>query len=125
MSVIDKALEKQNLVVENRRLLTEVSQHDRETSILLSVSQAMSQSLELGGILGSVAGRVRECLGVDACYIYLKTDGRFVFTAADGLDEAAAEILKKGRLDAERAERVQAVFVRGNSGDAFKRLVSG
>ena len=43
ISVIGRGLEKQRLVFENRELVDKLAEHDRETSILLEVSQHLKQ----------------------------------------------------------------------------------
>ena len=69
LSVIGRGLEKQRLVFENRELMKKLAQHDRETSILLGVSQAVARSLDLPQIIDSALERVSESLGVDAGYV--------------------------------------------------------
>jgi len=56
LSVMNQGLEKQRLIFENRKLMAELEQHNRETGILLNVSQAVSQSLDLQQIIASALG---------------------------------------------------------------------
>ncbi|MDP2917074.1 MAG: response regulator, partial [Dehalococcoidia bacterium] len=45
LSVIKRGLEKQSLVFQNRRLIEELEQRNREMAILLALSRAVAQSL--------------------------------------------------------------------------------
>jgi two-component system C4-dicarboxylate transport response regulator DctD len=74
LSVIDRGLEKQRLVIENRQLLEELEKHNRVTNTLLGVSQAVSQSLNLQQILDSALERVIQFTGLEASFVYIIED---------------------------------------------------
>jgi len=78
LSVIAQGLEKQGLVFENRQLVEELEQRNRETSTLLSVSQAVAQSLDLQQILDSALRQVVQSLLVEAGHVHLLEDGALV-----------------------------------------------
>ena len=58
VSVINRGLEKQRLELENRRLLKELEHHNRISNTLLSVAQAVSQSLDFQQIVDAALERV-------------------------------------------------------------------
>jgi K+-sensing histidine kinase KdpD len=71
LSVINRGLEKQHLVLENRELIDELERRNRITNTLLSVSQAVSQSLDLQRIIDAALERVAQCTGLEAIFVYL------------------------------------------------------
>jgi len=93
LSVINRGLEKQRLVVENRRLIGDMEQHNREISVLLAVSQAVSQSLDLGQIIDSALARVIDATPAGAAWVQLVEDGRLVLTGHRGLTGEMAAAL--------------------------------
>jgi len=99
LSVISRGLEKQRLVLENRQLMERLAQHDRETSILLDVSQAVSQSLDLEQIIASALERVTESLAVDASYVHLFEDECFVLKGYRGFTPQIAAEMEKEAAD--------------------------
>ena len=78
LTVVASGLEKQRLVLENRRLVEEMERHNYETSILLSVSQAVSQSLDLEQIIDSALAKVANTMELPASYVRLFKDGAAV-----------------------------------------------
>ncbi len=88
LSVIKRGLEKQHLAFENQRLLKELEQRNRETGILLSVSRAVSQSLDLKQILNSALEKVNGTLGIDASYLYIASNRRLVLEGCFGMDSS-------------------------------------
>ncbi|HEY91882.1 MAG TPA: response regulator [Dehalococcoidia bacterium] len=88
LSVINRGLEKQHLAFENQRLLKELEQRNRETGILLSVSQTVSQSLDLKQILDSALEKVNETLGIDASYLYIARNRQLVLEGCYGMDSS-------------------------------------
>ena len=95
LSVLGRGLEKQRLVFENRKLMAELEQRNRNTSILLDVSQAVSKSLELQQIMDSALEQVTGALDVEASYIYLFEDDRLVLKGCYGCaTKLAAEMGK-------------------------------
>ncbi len=85
LSVIKRGLEKQSLVLENRRLIGELELRNRETGILLSISQAVARSLDLDNILVSALGTLNQLIGADVSYIYVSEDGKLSFRGNCGL----------------------------------------
>jgi phosphoserine phosphatase RsbU/P len=71
LSVINRGLEKQRLVMENRKLVDELERHNRVTNTLLSVSQAVAQTLDLQKIIDSALEKVAQCTGLEASFVYL------------------------------------------------------
>jgi len=91
LSVIEQGLEKQRLVLENRKLMQELEQRNRSTSILLDVSQAVSQSLELEQIINSALEKVAESMAVDAGCVYLAENDRLVLKGNRGFPQELTE----------------------------------
>jgi len=90
LSVIEKGLEKQRLVFENRKLVAELEQRNRHTGVLLEVSQAVSQSLDLEQIVAAALEKVTASLPVDAGYVCLWENDRLVLKGWRGLDGRVA-----------------------------------
>ncbi|MFC1964683.1 ATP-binding protein [Chloroflexota bacterium] len=99
LSVIGRGLEKQRLVLENRHLVEELEQRNRETSILLDVSQAVSQSLDLNQIIDSALERVAQSMDVDASYVHLLQDGKLALEGYHGLTPQMVEEIKLIEID--------------------------
>ncbi len=85
LSVISRGLEKQRLVMENQKLLDELERHSRVTNTLLSVSQAVAQTLDLQKIIDSALEKVAQCTGVEASFIYLGSKDNLKLTGQHGL----------------------------------------
>lgn len=95
LSVIGRGLEKQRLVLENRQLMEELEQRNRKTSILLEVSRAVAQSLDLSRIIDSALGKVAEAMPVDVSHVHLFEEGRLVLKGYRGLSPQMAEAMKQ------------------------------
>ena len=95
LSVINRGLEKQRLVFENRRLLKELEQRNRETGILLSVSQSVAQSLDLSQILSSALEKVAHSLDVDASYVCLGENSHLTLEGYYGFTESVASEMRR------------------------------
>jgi len=95
LSVIDRGLEKQRLVIENRQLLDELERHNHVTNTLLNVSQAVSQSLDLQKLLDSALERVAQCTGLEASFIYIIQNERLVLKAYHGLSRRIVDAMFK------------------------------
>jgi K+-sensing histidine kinase KdpD len=86
LDVIHRGLEKRQLLVENRRLLKELEQRNRDLNVLLSISQTITTSLNPEHIVNSALGIVAQSLGLDGGYFlrYQKNasiyDGYFGFS---------------------------------------------
>jgi len=93
ISVIEKGLEKQRLVLQNRALMERLAQHDRETSILLDVAQAVSQSLDLEKIIKAALEKVSRSLGIEAGYVYIMEKERLVLKGQLGFPPEVIEEL--------------------------------
>ncbi len=85
LSVISRGLEKQRLVLENRKLLDELERHSRVTNTLLSVSQAVAQTLDLQKIIDSALDKVAQCTGLEASFVYLRSKDILKLTGHHGL----------------------------------------
>ncbi len=85
ISVIRKGLEKQRLVLENRKLVDELERHNHISNTLLNVSQAVSQSLDLEQIISAALEQVDECTGLEASFVYLEENGKLVLKGRNGL----------------------------------------
>lgn len=85
LSVISRGLEKQRLVLENRKLIKELEHHSRVTNTLLSVSQAVAQTLDLQKIIDSALEKVAECTGLEASFVYLRNKDTLKLTGHHGL----------------------------------------
>ncbi len=106
LSVVTRGLERQRLVLENRRLIEELQKHDRETSVLLSVSQAVSQSLELEKIIDTALDRVSETMATVASYVHLYEDGRLVLARYHGFSHDLVPYLESGTVQETEFEHV-------------------
>ncbi|MFA5317350.1 MAG: ATP-binding protein [Dehalococcoidales bacterium] len=109
LAVISQGLDKQRLVMENHRLVLELAQRNRETSILLSVSQAVAQSLDLEQILESALQQVSRSLSIDASFVHLIEGNRLVLKGCYGLSPKTAALMQPISLED------------GILGDIFKR----
>ena len=95
ISVIERGLEKQRLVIENRQLMEELERHNHVTNTLLNVSQAVSQSLDLQRILDSALERVAQCTGLEASFVYINQNDRLSLKAYHGLSRRMVEAMLK------------------------------
>ncbi|MCX7912527.1 MAG: ATP-binding protein [Dehalococcoidales bacterium] len=93
LSVIERGLEKQRLVFENRRLMQELERHNYITNTLLAVSQAVSQSLELEQILNSALECIAQHNGLEASFIYINEHDRLKLKSYHGLTYRLAEAM--------------------------------
>jgi len=84
-SAMNRGLEKQRLVFENRSLLEELERRNREIGVLLSVSRAILQSADLSQALEAALRQVAQALGMNACWVHLSTDGKLVLKGQQGL----------------------------------------
>ena len=90
ISIINRGLEKQQLVFENRKLISELERHNRTANTLLSVSQAVAQSLDLQKIIDAALEKVAECTGLEAIFIYLRDKDKLKFKGYHGLSTRTA-----------------------------------
>jgi K+-sensing histidine kinase KdpD len=95
LSVINRGVEKQRLVLENRQLMEELERHNRIANTLLSVSQAVSQSLDLQKIIDSALERVAQSTGLEVSFVYLVRRSRLQLMGYHGLSPKLAELLPK------------------------------
>jgi K+-sensing histidine kinase KdpD len=93
LSVISRGLEKQRLVLENRKLVEELEQRNRITNTLLSVSQAVSQSLDLQEIIDSSLEKVAQYTGMKASFVYRYENDRLVLMGYHGLSPDIVEAM--------------------------------
>lgn len=95
LAVIERGLEKQRLVIENRQLMEELERRNHITNTLLNVAQAAGQSLDMIKILDAALERVAQCTGLEASYIYLNKNGHLVLKAHHGLTRRLLEAMPK------------------------------
>jgi len=95
LSVINRGLEKQRLVLENRSLMEELEQRNRVTNTLLSVSQAVSESLDLQQIIDSSLEKVAYYTGIKVSFIYLYENDRLVLKGTHGLSPKQSAQMEK------------------------------
>jgi K+-sensing histidine kinase KdpD len=95
LSVIERGLEKQRLVIENRQLMEELERRNHITNTLLNVAQAVSQSLDMIEILDAALERVAQCTGLEASFIYLDKNCHLVLKAYHGLSRRMLEAMPK------------------------------
>jgi K+-sensing histidine kinase KdpD len=93
LSVINRGLERQRLVLENRKLVEELERHYRVADILLGVSQAVSQSLDLQQIVDSALGKVAQSTGLEVSFIYLNENDRLVLKGHHGLTKRIITVI--------------------------------
>ena len=94
LSVIDRGLEKQRLVMENRSLLEELEQRNRIANTLLSVSRAVSQSLDLQHIVNLSLERLAHFTGLETGFIYLYENEHLVLKGRHGLSAQQCALLE-------------------------------
>ncbi len=95
LTIINRGLEKQRLVLENRQLIDELERHNRVSNTLLSVAQAVAQTLDLQKIVDSALEKVTECTGLEACFIYLRDKDNLKLKGHHGLSIRAAKDMPK------------------------------
>ncbi|MBN1188535.1 MAG: response regulator [Dehalococcoidales bacterium] len=87
LDVIRRGLEKRNLQQENRRLLRELEQRNRDLNILLSVSQSVSCSLNPEQIVDSALDIIDNSLGIDAGYLFFQKGEALMLKGCQGINE--------------------------------------
>ncbi|OGO44187.1 MAG: hypothetical protein A2137_03815 [Chloroflexi bacterium RBG_16_58_8] len=95
ISVINRGLERQRLLLENRQLVEELEMHNRIADTLLGVSQAVSQSLDLQQIVDSALEKVAQSTGLEASFIYLIENDRLALKGHHGLSRRMVEAIPK------------------------------
>jgi K+-sensing histidine kinase KdpD len=95
LSVINRGLEKQRLVLENRQLMEELEQRNHIANTLLGVSQAVSQSLDFQRIIDSALERVAQSTGIEASFVYLYENDRLVLMGYHGFSPRITEEIEK------------------------------
>jgi K+-sensing histidine kinase KdpD len=91
LDVIRRGLEKQKLLSENRRLLTELEQRNRDLNILLAVSQAASGSLIPDEIVNSTLNLIAQSLGVEAGYLLVFSSPSLTLESQKGLEQETVD----------------------------------
>jgi len=84
LEVIQRGLEKQHLLLENRRLVKELEQRNRDLNILLSLAQTISYSLNSKEIIDSALEIIDTSLGIKGSYALIYDDGSTVFRGHRG-----------------------------------------
>lgn len=94
LATVARAAEKRSLLLENRRLLIELEERNRETGILLDISRRLSQSLDIRQTAKGALEKLVESLDVDACHVHLKVKGQMVLFGVHGMPLELVEQLK-------------------------------
>jgi K+-sensing histidine kinase KdpD/CheY-like chemotaxis protein len=92
LEVIRRGLEKQNLQLENRRLMRELEQRNRDLNILLSVSQSVSCSLSPEQIISSALDTIAQSLEINGGYLFFLKVEALTLKGCQGLDQ---ELIQK------------------------------
>ncbi len=95
LSILGRGLEKQRLVLENRKLIEELEQHNHINNTLLSVSQAVSQSLDLQEIIDTSLDKVAQYTGIETSFVYIHENERLVLMGCHGLSPEASKTMEK------------------------------
>ncbi|HUT67408.1 MAG TPA: ATP-binding protein [Dehalococcoidales bacterium] len=95
LSVISRGLEKQRLVMENQQLVEELERHNRITSTLLNVSQAVSQSLDLQQIIDTALEKLARSTGLEANFVYLHENDRLLLKGHHGFSRRIIQAMPK------------------------------
>ncbi len=90
-SVINRGLERQRLVMENRQLMDELERRNRVANTLLSVSQAVSQSLDLQQIIDAALEKVAEPIGLEVSFVYINRNDKLILMGHHGLSPLISE----------------------------------
>jgi sigma-B regulation protein RsbU (phosphoserine phosphatase) len=95
LSVIERSLEKQRLVIENQQLVEELERRNHITDTLLNVAQAVSQSLDMIKILDAALECITQCTGLEASFVYIDKNDHLVLKAHHGLSRRIMEAMPK------------------------------
>jgi K+-sensing histidine kinase KdpD len=95
LEVIQRGLEKYHLLNENRRLLRELEQRNRDLNILLNVSQAVGSSMSIGKIINSAIDIMSRSLAIDGCYIQITENRALPIEGQFGFDSKTMAALKE------------------------------
>jgi K+-sensing histidine kinase KdpD len=98
LEVIRRGLEKYHLLNENRRLLRELEQRNRDLNILLNVSQAVSSAKDIEQIINSSMDIMSKTLAVDGCYIRVSENPVVPIEGQFGFDKKIIAVLKETDL---------------------------
>jgi CheY-like chemotaxis protein len=94
IDVIKRGLEKQRLLAENRRLLKELEQRNRDLNILLSVSQTVSSSLDPQNIVDSALEKIAQSLGIRGSYYLIYNHSPLLVSGLYGFDQKTRQKIK-------------------------------
>jgi len=85
------------LAVEKSSLFGEIQKRSNQLSVLHSVSDALSQSLDLAFVLDKAVEKIKETLGCDAVWIYVVDSARkqLRMRGSRGLDEQSAQFMER------------------------------
>jgi K+-sensing histidine kinase KdpD len=94
LEVIRRGLEKRNLQQENRRLLRELEQRNRDLNILLSVSQSVSCSLNPEQIVDSALEIISHSLGIEAGYLFFQKVDHLLLKGCQGFNKELSDKIR-------------------------------
>lgn len=106
IEVIQRGIEKQQLVIENRRLMRELERRNRDLNILLSITQAVSYSLKPEDIVKPVLETVAGSLGIDGHYMLIFDDGLKTLNGYFGFKENVKNKIQSMELNTSCINRV-------------------
>jgi K+-sensing histidine kinase KdpD len=121
LEVIRRGLEKQKLLHENRRLMHELEQRNRDLNILLSVSQSVSCSLLPDQIVNSALGIIARSLGINGAYLFFTKVEVLSFKGSQGLTPEMVEALRGIDL----TSSVVSTVLEKNEPAFYRHMVSG
>jgi K+-sensing histidine kinase KdpD len=92
LEAIQRGFEKQQLIAQNKCLLKELEQRNRDLNILLSISQSISYSLKPEDIIDPVLDIVTQSLRIEGSYLLIFNSGSTVLKGYHGFK---ADIIKQ------------------------------
>jgi K+-sensing histidine kinase KdpD len=124
ISVINRGLEKQRLVTENRKLVEELERHNRITNTLLGVSQVVSQSLNVSKIINSALEKLAESTGMEVSFVYLCEKDHLKLAGHKGISirmKVPGEIRETNGIFRQILEKAEPVIIEDltKSGDKY------
>lgn len=120
IEVIQRGIEKQHLMLENRGLMKELEQRNRELNILLSITQAVSYTLKPEEVVNPMLEIIANSLGIEGSYMLLFDSGLSGLNGFYGFNKTNIELIKN--LDLNRSEIYNALK---NSEPVIVNQISG
>jgi K+-sensing histidine kinase KdpD len=99
LEVIQRGIEKQQLVVENRRLMRELENRNKDLNILLSITQAICYTLKPEDIVKPVLETIAGSLGLDGHYMLIFSDGFKTLNGYYGFQDSVKDNIQSMELN--------------------------